>query len=68
MNILGAFKQRLAAFRGEEGSAFIDLVVKIGIGIVTASIIITFLRTTLPDLFAGLFTKIEQLFLAGIGP
>lgn len=44
------------------GSAFVDLAVKIGIGVVAGSLILTVVNAKVPAIFGNLFSQIENMF------
>ncbi|MFP4456404.1 MAG: hypothetical protein ACLFPS_01975 [Clostridia bacterium] len=52
---------KVVARFNNQGSAFVDIAVKVGVGIIAGSLIITFLEGNLTGLFEGLFTRIGEV-------
>ena len=58
-------KRKLLNFMAKfnnQGSAFVDLAVKIGVGVIAGSIIIKFLNGNLETVLGSLFTRIQTIF------
>jgi len=43
------------------GSAFVDIAVKVGVGVVVGSLVITFFENSVPNVLEALLTEIEQV-------